>query len=170
MTFVRRVTSVLAAGLIMGVVVGLAFGVIWWRLAPRVPLIVRPDRAVPQGIQPDGYLGADLAFAFLAVVAGIAIAVGLVRMRREHLLSVLGAALLSGAIGTIIMWAVGERLGSVDIEGLAATTTTDLVVDAPLQVTMPALLLVWPITSAVIITVLAALDWWREFSAMHRGR
>lgn len=170
MTIVRRVTSVLSAGLIMGVVVGVAFGVIWWRLAPRVPLVVRPDRAVPQGIQPDGYLGADLAFAALAVTAGIAIAVGLVRMRREHLLSVLVAALLSGAVGTLLMWAVGERLGSVDIEGLAATTTTDIVVDAPLQVTMPALLLVWPMTSAVIITVLAALDWWREFSAPRRAR
>lgn len=170
MTIVRRITSVLSAGLIMGVVVGVAFGVIWWRLAPRVPLVVRPDRAVPQGVQPDGYLGADLAFAVLAVIAGVAIAVGLVRMRREHLLSVLVAALLSGAVGTVLMWVVGERLGSVDIEGLSATTTTDIVVDAPLRVTMPALLLVWPITSAVIITVLAALDWWREFSGSRRER
>lgn len=170
MTLFRRVTSVLAAGLIMGVVVGVAFGVIWWRLAPRVPLVVRPDRAVPQGVQPDGYLGADLAFAILAVIAGIAIAVGLARMRREHLLSVLWAALLAGAIGTALMWFVGERLGSVDIEGLAATTSTDIVVDAPLQVSMPALLLMWPITSALVVTVLAALDWWREISARRSAR
>lgn len=166
----RRVTSVVAAGAVMGAVVGVALGVIWWRLAPRVSLEIRPDRAVPDGYQPDGYLGADLSFGVLAVIAGIGIAVGLIRMRREHLSSVLGAALLSGAIGSVLMWFVGQRLGSVDIEGLSATAEVGLVVDAPLRVSMPALLLLWPIASALVVTIVAAGDWWQEFRAGRAGR
>lgn len=149
----------------MGIVSGVALGVIWASLAPRVPLIVRPDSAVPQGYQPDGYIAADLAFAGLAVIAGLAIAIGLVRMRREHVLSVLVAALLAGLLGSGLMWFVGTHLGDVDLEGLSATIDTDVVVDAPLRLSMPALLLVWPLASAVFLTVIAAIDLWREFRA-----
>ncbi len=165
MTLVRRITSVLTAGLVMGVVAGLALGVIWWRLAPRVSLVVRPDSAVPEGYQPQGYLAADLAFAGLAMVAGIAIGTGLVRMRREHLSSVLVASLISGLLGSALMWFVGTHLGDVDIEGLSATTTTEVVVDAPLRLSMPALGLVWPIASVAVVTVLAAIDFTREYRA-----
>ena len=163
----RRAASVISAGVVMGVVVGAALGVIWWRLAPRVPLVVRPDSARPQGFQPDGYLAADLAFAILALIAGIAIAVGLVRMRREHLAPTLVGALLAGFIGSPLMWFIGEHLGAVDIEGLSATVTSDLVVDGPLRLSMPALLLVWPIASVFVITVMAAIDAWREFKGDH---
>ena len=166
----RRIASVVSAGVVMGTGIGIALGVIWWRLAPRVPLEIRPDRVVPDGYQPDGYLGADVAFAVLALVAGVGVAVGLIRMRRDHLTSVLVAALLAGAIGSLLMWFIGQRLGSVDIEGLSATAEAGTVVDAPLRLSMPALLLVWPITSALAITVLAAADWWQEVRAARRER
>lgn len=162
MSVARRVTSVFTAGLIMGVLAGLALGVIWARLAPRVPLVIGPDASRPQGFQPQEYLADDLTFAALSIVAGIAIAVGLARMRREHLTSVLGAALLAGFIGSGLMWFIGEHLGAVDIEGLSATVTTETVVDAPLRLSMPAVALVWPIASALVITVLAGFDAWRE--------
>ena len=69
------------------------------------------------------------------------------------------AALLASAVGTAAMWFVGSRLGSVDIEGLSATTTEDLVVDAPLQVAMPGMFVMWALASAVVVTVLALSDW-----------
>ena len=60
------------------------------------------------------------------------------------------------------MWFVGTRLGSVDIEGLSATTTEDLVVDAPLTVSMPGMFVMWALASAVVVTVLALADWVAE--------
>ena len=170
MTFIRRTTSVLTAGIVIGVVAGAGLGVVWWRLAPRVSVVVRPDSVFPANYQPDGYLGADVSYAALACLAGVAITIGLVNMRREHLLSSLWAALISGAIGSGLMWLVGSRLGSVDIAGLSATIEDKVVVEAPLVLTMPAILLVWPATAALVVTVVAFADWWAELRRVQRAR
>jgi len=170
MTTARKASAVIIAGVVVGLVSGLALGVVWWRLAPRVPLVVQPGASFPQGYQPEGYLAADAAFGALAVIAGVAITIGLANMRREHLFSVLIAALLAGVIGTAAMWWVGTRLGSVDIQGLSATTTTDVVVDAPLKVAMPGMYLMWPIASALVVTILALGDWISEVRSARRGR
>ena len=168
MTFLRRTTSVLTAGIVIGLVVGTALGVVWWELSPRVSMVVRPDTVVPANYQPDGYIAADVSFAALACLAGVAVTIGLVNMRREHLLSSLWAALISGAIGSALMWAVGSRLGSVDIAGLSATIDDKVVVDAPLTIMMPAILLIWPATAALVVTVVAFSDWWQEVRASQR--
>lgn len=168
MTTSRKASAVLLAGLIVGLVSGAALGVVWWALAPRVPVVVRPGVAFPEGYQPEGYLAADVAFGALALVAGIAITIGLASMRRDHLLSVLVGALLASAVGTAAMWFVGTRLGSVDIEGLVATTTEDVVVDAPLEVSMPVMFLIWALASAGVVTILALSDWIAETRAQRR--
>lgn len=170
MTSARRASAVIVAGLIVGLFSGLALGVVWWQLAPRVPVIVQEGATFPQGYQPQGYLGADVAFGVLAIVAGIAITIGLANMRREHLLGVLIAGLLAGAVGTAAMWFVGTRLGSVDIEGLIATTEIDVVVDAPLEVSMPGVYLMWPLAAAAVVTVLALGDWLSEVRHSRRAR
>ena len=156
----RRPAAVIAAGLVFGLLSGIALGVLWWKLAPRVQIVVEPG-AVTTDYDTGGFMAADVAFLLLAAVAGIAIAVGLARMRREHLLSVLVGALAASAVGTVAMWFVGTRLGSVDIEGLQATVE-QVVVDAPLRVSAPAVYLAWPIASAVVVTVLALADWMRD--------
>jgi hypothetical protein len=170
MSTARRASAVILAGIVVGLVSGLALGVVWWRLAPRVPLLVQPGAAYPQGYQPEGYLAADATFGLLGLIAGIAITIGLANMRREHLASVLVAGLLSGAIGVAAMWFVGTRLGSVDIVGLSATTTEDVVVDAPLKVAMPSMFLMWPLAAAMVVTVLALSDWLVEVRSGRRAR
>jgi hypothetical protein len=122
----------------------------------------------PEAYQPEGYLAADVAFGALAIVAGVAITIGLANMRRDHLLSVLIAGVLASAVGTAAMWFVGTRLGSVDIAGLSATTTEDLVVDAPLRVSMGGMFLMWALASAVVVTVLALGDWINEVRTARR--
>lgn len=159
MSVERRAGAVIGAGVIVGLVSGAALGVVWSALAPRVPIVVAPESASPQGFQPEEYLASDIAFGVLGLIAGIAVTIGLAYMRREHLLSVLVAALLASGIGTAAMWFVGTRLGSVDIEGLQATTTSEIIVDGPLTVSLPAVYLMWPVAAAVIVTVLALSDW-----------
>lgn len=131
-------------------------------------MVVRPDTAFPANYQPDGYIAADVSFATLACLAGVAVTIGLMNMRREHLLSSLWAALISGAIGSALMWAVGSRLGSVDIAGLSATIDDNVVVDAPLEIMMPAILLIWSATAALVVTVVAFSDWLQEVRASQR--
>ncbi len=169
MTTTRKASAVVLAGLIVGLVSGVALGVVWWALAPRVPLVVQPGVSFPQAYQPEGFLAADAAFGLLGIVAGVAIAIGLANMRRDHLLSVLVAALLASVVGTAAMWFVGTRLGSVDIAGLSATTTTDIVVDAPLKVSLTAVFVLWAVASAAVVTILALGDWVVEVRAARRG-
>ncbi|MCX6432992.1 MAG: hypothetical protein NTX29_09430 [Actinobacteria bacterium] len=170
MTTARRASAVILAGLITGAVSGVALGVVWWQLAPRVPLIIRSGTSFPQTYQPEGYLAADVAFGVLAIVAGVAITIGLANMRREHLFSVLIAGLLASAVGTAAMWFVGTRLGSVDIVGLSATTTEDLVVDAPLRVAMPGMFVMWALASVGVVMILALGDWISEVRAARSAR
>jgi hypothetical protein len=170
MSTVRKASAVVVAGLAVGAVSGAALGVVWWALAPRVPLVVRPGVSYPESYQPEGFLAADAAFGALAIVAGVAITIGLANMRRDHLASVLLAALLASAVGTTAMWFVGTRLGSVDIEGLSATTAEDLVVDAPLTVSMPGMFVMWALASAVVVTVLALTDWVAEVRRARRAQ
>ena len=167
MSVERRAGAVVSAGIIVGLISGAALGVVWSALAPRVPLVIAPESASPQGFQPEEYLASDIAFGILGLVAGVAITIGLAYMRREHLMAVLVAALLSSALGTAAMWFVGTRLGSVDIEGLQATTTSEIIIDGPLTVSLPAVYLMWPVASALIVTVLALSDWIAE---LKRGR
>jgi len=156
----RKASAVIVAGVIAGLVSGAALGVVWWKLAPRMPLLLQPGSGgFPDEFQPQETLASDITFALLAAVAGVAITIGLAHMRREHLISVLVAALAASAVGTSVMWFVGTRLGSVDIEGLVATTTHDVVVDAPLTVSMPAMYLVWAIAATLVVVVLAFADW-----------
>lgn len=159
MTVQRRASAVIVAGVIVGLVSGAALGVLWAALAPRVPVVVGESGVVPDDFQPEQYFASDVAFGLLGLVAGVAIAIGLAYMRREHLFSVLVAAMLAGGLGTAAMWFVGTRLGSVDIEGLQATITQETVVDGPLEVSLGAMFVMWPLASAIVITFLALGDW-----------
>ena len=163
----RPERSVVFAGVLVGALSGAALGVLWWQLAPRASVVVRPDGVRPQGFQPEEYLAADVSFAALALVAGIIVTIGLAAMRRQHLVGVLFAGLLAGIVGTLSMWQVGTRLGSVDIEGLIATTQDEVVTQAPLEVTMPGVYLVWAIAAAAVVVTLALGDW---LAAIGRGR
>ncbi len=155
----RPERTVVVAGLLVGTLSGMALGVLWWRLAPRASVAVRPEGVRPEGFQPEEYLAADVSFAALGLVAGVILTIALAAMRRQHLLGVLAAGLSASAVGTVAMWQVGTRLGSVDIEGLIATTEEEFVVQGPLEVTMPGVFLTWAIASAAVVAILALGDW-----------
>jgi len=155
MSVKRKASAVITAGLIFGLVIGSALGVMWWRLSPRVEVVVESGQLVD--FQTKGFLASDISYGVLAIVAGLLVTIGLARMRREHLISVLIASLVSGFAGSIAMWWVGHYLGRVGIAGLAGTESA--VVEGPLALHMGAMLLVWPIVAAMVVTVLAFEDW-----------
>jgi len=163
----RRASAVLIAGLISAVVLGAALGVVWWKLAPRVSVIVKAGETWPANYQPDEYLGADVAFGVLAILAGLGLTIALIYMRREHLVSTLASAILSGFVGSLLMWFVGTRLGSVDIAGLSGTE--EITIDAPLQLTLPAMIMMWPLTAAVVISIVAGADWFSAARKRHHS-
>ena len=156
----RKAFTVFITGVIAGALAGAALGVVWWALAPRVSVVVTPDRVFPEGFQPQEYFAANIAFGALAAIAGVLMAIGLVSMRREHLLASLVAALASSAIGTAAMWWVGSHLGFVDLANVDTPDST--VLNAPLEVTLPAMLLMWSLGSALVILIMAIGDYFAD--------
>ncbi len=152
----RNALSVTGAGVVVGLLTGISLGVLWWALAPRVSIVVSDQGFRADDFQPQEYLASDIAFGALALIAGVFVTTGLVYMRREHLVATLGAALLAAVVGSLGMWFVGTQLGSVDLEQVSLPEPS--VIEGPLEVHMPAIFLVWPLTAAVIITVLALSD------------
>ena len=156
----RKAVTVFITGVIAGGLSGAALGVLWLSFAPRVSVVVTPDRVVPEGFQPQEYFAANIAFGALGALAGVFMAIALVSMRREHLLASLAAALASSAVGTWTMWWVGSNLGTVDLENVEIPDST--VLDGPLEVTLPAMVLMWPLGSSVVIAIMAFGDFLTE--------
>ena len=63
--------SLVISGVVSGLLSGAALGVLWWRLAPRATVAVRPDGASPQGDQPEEDLAADVSIGALALTGGL---------------------------------------------------------------------------------------------------
>jgi hypothetical protein len=159
----RNAATVTLAGAVVGLLAGAALGVFWWALAPRVSIVVVEEGIRTDGFQPQEYLSSDIAFGALALGAGLLVTIGLVYMRREHLIATLFAALLSAIIGTSLMWFVGTSLGSVNLSDLDLPVSS--IVQGPLEVRMNAMFLVWPLTAAAVVSILALSDFlssWRN--------
>jgi len=69
---------------------------------------------------------------------------------------ILIAAMTSAVVGTWAMWWVGSHLGFVDLANVEVPDST--VLDGPLEVTLPAMLLMWPLGSALVIFVISLGD------------
>jgi hypothetical protein len=162
----RKAVTVFITGVIAGVLSGAALGVVWWALAPRVSVVVTPDRVFPEGFQPQEYFAANIAFGALAAIAGVLMAIGLVSMRREHLLASMAAALASSVVGTFAMFWVGSQLGFVDIVSPDISDST--VLEAPLEITLPAMLLMWPLGSSLVILIMSIGDYLAQRKRLKR--
>lgn len=147
------------------IAMGALLGVAWWSLAPRVVLDVYGDQTYPAEFQPGGYI-ADDGIASLACIVGGALTLGLAvllaRRRRTPALTLvtLGWTMLAGVLGSLVCWWVGSTLGAVDLAADIAAAGDGGQVLAPLTLRMPAVLLLWPLASAVVFALAAIIAWW----------
>lgn len=155
-TTVRTVAVVMVACALLG----LALGLLWYAVAPRVLLQVRGGQAVPDTFQPDGFIAADVWYAILASVAGLLVAAIVLWRSRVSLLVVLLATVLGGLVGALVMWLVGTRLGYVDVAALTKAAADGDRFDAALRLRMPGAVLLWPSMSAAVVFVAALWEWW----------
>ncbi|MCH6159761.1 ABC transporter permease [Streptomyces sp. M600PL45_2] len=126
-------------------VVGVALGLLWLWLAPRVPL-VKVDGGVflkdPEG---EEAIGADGTFVLLAL--GFGVVTGLLVFLRSRGGGIgLAVGLAVGALlGSVLAWQLGVQLGpSSDLAASAKAAGTNKTFDGPLKLQAKGALIVWP--------------------------
>lgn len=159
----RLALTLIGVSLPMGVVAGL----LWWWWAPRVVLEVRGEVAVPEGFQPEEFLGSDVTLALLLGACGLIVGIVGVWRARDRPLVVLMGGVVGGLVGSVIAWALGTWLGRVDVAALTAAGPDGATFEAALRMRMPGVLLLWPVMVASVVTVVAL---WDAVIAWQEGR
>ncbi|MEU9623582.1 ABC transporter permease [Streptomyces sp. NPDC088251] len=140
-------------------VAGIALGLLWVWLAPRVPLISDSTAVFLSDSEGEEAIGADGTFVLLALAFG-ALSAALVFwfQRRGGIALVVGLA-LGGLLGSLVAWRLGVWLGpDQDVVAHARAVGKGVVFDAPLQLRAKgAALLVWSMGAMAVHLGLTAL-------------
>ncbi|MFD5203925.1 ABC transporter permease [Streptomyces sp. NPDC058375] len=137
---------------------GIALGLLWLWLAPRVPLVSDDTAVFLKNSEGEEAIGADGTFVLLAIGFGALSAAAVFwRLRRGGVLVVVGLA-LGALLASLIAWRVGVWLGpSSDVVGRAREAGQGVTFDAPLELhTVWVPVLAWPFAAMGVHLLLTA--------------
>lgn len=137
---------------------GVALGLLWLWLAPRVPLISDSTAVFLNDSEGEEAIGADGTFVLLGLAFG-AVSAALVFwfQRRGGIALVVGLA-LGGLLGSLLAWRLGVWLGPTqDVVAHARAVGKGVVFDAPLQLRAKGTLLAWPLGAMAVHLGLTAM-------------
>lgn len=134
---------------------GALLGVLWWWLAPHVPLVgdVAGNRWVVYVKDTEGEqaVGVDGTFTLLAVAFG-AVAAGLAFLaRRRGGVPLVVALAVGGLLGSLLAWRLGVWLGpEQNVVAHAREVGRGVTFSAPLRLGAKGALLVWPLMTLLV--------------------
>ncbi|KAF3464918.1 AAA family ATPase [Streptomyces sp. Tu 3180] len=154
-----REAAVTAVAVALG---GVLLGVLWWWLAPRVPLVgdVVDDSWVVYLKDSEGEqaVGVDGTFSLLALGFGAVSALAVFLMRRHGGVPLVVALAVGGLLGSLLAWRTGVWLGPAqDVMAQARSAGKGVTFDAPLKLSAKGALLAWPFAALVLHLGLTAL-------------
>ncbi|MFF7829436.1 AAA family ATPase [Streptomyces rochei] len=134
---------------------GVLLGVLWWKLAPSVPLVgeVVGDRWLVYLKESEGEqsVGVDGTFTLLALAFGALSAVAVFLLRRRGGVPLVVALGAGGLLGSLLAWRVGIWLGPAqDVVAHAKEVGKGVTFSAPLKLGAKGALLAWPIAALVV--------------------
>ncbi len=151
LTEVRQaaVTAVVVA------VFGALLGVLWWKLAPSVPLVgdVVDDSWVVYLKDSEGEqaIGVDGTFTLLALAFGALSAVVVFLLRRRGGVPLVVALGAGGLLGSLLAWRLGVWLGPAqDVIAHAKDVGKGVTFSAPLKLGAKGALLAWSLAALVV--------------------
>lgn len=149
------VTVVLALG-------GALLGVLWWWLAPSVPLVgdvVDKSWVVYfKDTEGEQAIGVDGTFTLLALAFGLVSAVAAFLWRRRGGVPLVVALAVGAFLGSLLAWRVGVWLGpSGDVIAQAKDAGRGVTFSAPLKLEAKGAWLAWPLAALVVHLGLTAL-------------
>ncbi|WP_405596580.1 hypothetical protein [Streptomyces sp. NBC_01410] len=139
-------------------VLGVALGLLWLWLAPRVPLISSDKAVFLKDTEGEEAVGADGTFALLALGFGAVSAAAVFFFRRRGGIALVVALALGGLFGSLLAWGTGEWFGPTDdVVAHARAVGEGVTFDAPLELKARGALLAWPVAAMVVHLALTAL-------------
>ncbi|MFC8095136.1 AAA family ATPase [Streptomyces sp. NPDC057301] len=141
---------------------GALLGVLWWWLAPSVPLVgdVVDKSWVVYFKDSEGEqaVGVDGTFTLLALAFGLVSAVGVFLWRRRGGVPLVVALAVGGFLGSLLAWRVGVWLGPTeDVIAHAQEVGKGVTFSAPLKLGAKGVWLAWPLAALVVHLGLTAL-------------
>ncbi|MGV4887299.1 AAA family ATPase [Streptomyces viridosporus] len=154
-----REATVIAMAVALG---GALLGVLWWWLAPRVPLVgdvVGGNWVVYlKDTEGEQAVGVDGTFALLALGFGGVSALAVFLVRRHGGVPLVVALAVGGLLGSLLAWRIGIWLGPAqDVIAQARSVGKGVAFDAPLKLSAKGALLAWPFAALVLHLGLTAL-------------
>ena len=143
-------------------VCGVLLGVLWWWLAPRVPLVgdvVDGGWAVYfKDTEGEQAVGVDGTFTLLALGFGAVSAVVVFLLRRRGGVPLVVGLTVGGLLASLLAWRVGVWLGpSQDVIAHAKAVGKGVTFSAPLELSAKGALLVWSVAALVVHLGVTAL-------------
>jgi hypothetical protein len=143
-------------------VAGVLLGLLWWWLAPRVPLV---GDVVDGGwvvylkdTEGEQAVGVDGTFTLLALAFGAVSALGVFLVRRRGGVPLVVALALGGLLGSLLAWRLGVWLGPAqDVIAHAEDVGKGKTFSAPLELDAKGALLVWSVAGLLVHLGLMAL-------------
>ncbi|MEV8591939.1 AAA family ATPase [Streptomyces sp. NPDC052012] len=154
-----REAAVTAVSVALG---GVLLGVLWWWLAPRVPLVgdVTGDNWVVYLKDTEGEqaVGVDGTFTLLALGFGAVSALVVFLLRRRGGVPLVVGLAVGALLGSLLAWRVGVWLGPPeDVIAQAREVGKGVTFDAPLKLGAKGALLAWSLSALVLHLGLMAL-------------
>ena len=134
---------------------GALLGVLWWKLAPSVPLVgdVVGDSWVVYLKDSEGEqaIGVDGTFTLLALAFGAISAVVVFLLRRRGGVPLVVALGVGGLLGSLLAWRLGVWLGPAqDVIAHAKDVGKGVTFSAPLKLGAKGVLLAWSFAALVV--------------------
>ncbi|MEU6588825.1 AAA family ATPase [Streptomyces sp. NPDC046881] len=141
---------------------GVLLGLLWWWLAPHVPLVAdRIDNnwvVYVKDTEGEQAVGVDGTFILLGLAFGLVSAVVVFLLRRRGGVPLVVALGLGGLLGSLLAWRLGVWLGpESDVLAHARAVGKGVTFSAPLRLSAKGALLAWPLAGLLAHLGLTAL-------------